>query len=172
MEWPDTLKLDPGAKKALERAVETNPIAGTWPEGTKFMNADQARSMADVLIPAFHPHLTNARVAYLFKQHVGGRGVTLYGKASLASAKLKHLSDVDFVVELNHSIWLGASIPLRTAMVDHELSHCGTDDSENFCMIQHDIEEFYGIVQRWGPYHQGITQMKQVLNAQLELVPA
>lgn len=169
-EWPETLKLDPGAKKALEKVPEQNPLIATWPEGTKFLTCDQAIAIAKVIIPVFHTHLTNAKIAYLFKQHVGGRGVTLSGKTKLASAQLKFLSDMDFIIELNHSWWTGASLPARVALVDHELSHCGIDDSEKWCAVSHDIEEFNSIVQRWGLWHHGVKQFADVLTQQLDLL--
>ena len=167
--WPDTLKLDPGAKKALEKVPEQHPLVAKWPEGEKFLTCDQAKAMADILVPVFHNHLTNAHITFLFKQHVGGRGVTLMGKTKLASAQLKYLTTIDFVVEINHTTWAGASLLMRAALIDHELSHCGQDDS-GFCFVQHDIEEFFGVVQRWGQWHSSVTTMKQVLTAQLELV--
>ena len=172
LKWPDTLKLDPGAKKALEAVPEKHPLLAKWPEGEKFLVSDQAKAIGDILIPEFHKHLVNAKVAYLFKQHVGGRGVTLFGKAALSSAKLKFLSQVDFVLEINHTIWADASLQMRAAMIDHELSHCGVDDNGAFCFLQHDIEEFFGVVQRWGQWHGAVTTMRQVLTSQLELVPA
>lgn len=171
-EWPDTLKLDPGAKKALEKVPEQHPLLAKWPEGEKFIVCDQGKAIADILIPVFHSHLTNAKVAYLFKQHVGGRGVTLMGKTKLASGQMQFLASVDFIIEINHTTWAGASLPMRAALIDHELSHCGVDDNSAYCFIQHDIEEFFGVVQRWGQWHSSVTTMKQVLTAQLELVPA
>jgi len=170
--WPDTLKLDPGAKKALEAVPEKHPLLAKWPEGEKFLVCDQGKAIGDILIPEIHSHLVNAKIAYLFKQHVGGRGQTLYGKASLSSAKMKFLSQVDFVLEINHTIWAGASLQMRAAMIDHELSHCGVDDNGAFCFLQHDIEEFFGVVQRWGQWHGAVSTMRQVLTSQLELVPA
>jgi len=172
MEWPETLKLDPGAKKAIERAVETNPVPGNWPEGTVYVNADQAREMAGPLIEAFHTHLTNARIAFLFKQHVGGRSQSLAGKATVTSAKIKHLSDVDFVIEINWTMWIGMSVPTRTALLDHELEHCGVDDKENWCIISHDIEEFHTIVARHGLWQQNVKTFADVCTTQLELLTA
>jgi hypothetical protein len=170
--WPDSLKMDPGALKALEKAATENAIIGKWPEGEKFRIAHQAEAMAQILVPEFHSDITNAKIVYLFRQHIGGRGQTLAGKASTANARLKFLTEYDFVIELNWTMWANMDVPQRTALLDHELQHCSRDDKESYCILQHDIEEFGAIIQRWGLYNQEAKSFADVCTQQLELLTA
>jgi hypothetical protein len=171
MNWPDTVKLSKKAKERVE-AAGAMPQMAAWPEGVKFEEAEQAEAIAFPLIAELHKHLVNANIAYLFRQHVGGRGVTLAGKTKLASGLIKHLTKFDFVLEINWTLWSQAPIETRVALIDHELSHCGREEEGGFCILQHDLEEFNAVVARWGLWNQGVRQFADVCAQQLELLPS
>lgn len=168
--WPENLDLDPGARTALEKACKDNPLPVKWPEEEKFLVCDQAHKMSQVLIPAFHSDITNAKIAYLMKEHVGGRGKTFGAKTTLSSSKLKFLAEVDFIIEINFTAWSGASVPGRAALLDHELCHCGRDENGKYCFVDHDIQEFGSVVRRWGLWSREVQMFSEVLKEQLELL--
>lgn len=171
--WPEDLKLDPGARTALEKVTEKVPLLAEWPEDEKMREADQPRAMADVLIPAFHPEIQNAKIAYLFVQTMGSRNRTVAAKTALLSRKVKFLSEFDFCITFNWTIWKGLNPAQRAALVDHELEHCGVADDGRYISLSHDLEEFNAIVRRWGLWQEGLHQFVEAARPQLELeIPA
>ena len=166
--WPQGLGLDPGAVKALEKCLDV-PIPGNWPEGVAFVTADQPYEIATVLCPAWHKELTNARIAFLFKEKSTERSRATAGKAFLLSKRERYLSDYDFAIVIDHSIWTAMDLVARTALVDHELEHCGVDDGGNFITIPHDIQEFNTTVGRWGAWHQGVQDFFRAAKPQFEM---
>lgn len=69
----------------------------------------------------------------------------------------------DFIITLDAEFWIAASVESRLALLEHELHHCGqqTDDfgmpqfnartgRPKFCILPHDVEEFAGVVERYG----------------------
>ena len=110
------------------------------------------------LMPAYHGHLVEARIAYLWREGKwASKGVTTLGKAYKLSGHNEYLADQDFVIVLNHDVWKGLSPDQRLALVDHELSHCEkAEDAQGNTIWQiapHDLEEFTQIVRRHGLWH-------------------
>lgn len=141
MDLPQDLK---GYTQALETALQTPDLA-SWPEGTKFHDAAQAKAIAAALIPAVHTELTSARMAFIFKEN--------HSKAATvakAGAQLAYLAKRDFVLVFDWNHWHGLKALEKIALVDHELEHCTTDDNENWDIREHDVEEFGSIVRRYG----------------------
>ena len=169
MNWPETVKLTAKSRKAVEEAGQM-PQMASWPEETKFEDAEQAKALAFPLIGELHKHLVNAKIVFLFKQHVGGRGLSLPAKVKLASGQIKHLTGFDFIMEINWTVWSGIPIETRVALIDHELSHCGREESGGYCILQHDLEEFTAVVARWGLWTPSVKQFADVCAQQLELI--
>lgn len=168
--WPQDLKLDPGVRKVLEKVPETVPLLADWPEDEKILQGDQPGAIADILVPAFHKEVAKAKIAYLFVQQMGSRNRTMVARTSLLSRKMRFLSLYDFCVIFNWTIWRGLNVPQRTALVDHELEHCGVDDDGQFILLTHDLMEFNTIVRRWGLWQPAITQFIEAAKPQLELM--
>jgi hypothetical protein len=159
-----------GAGEHLTRAVREVELLATWPEGVKFEPAIQPRAIANALIGAFHTHLVNARIEYLFRENLERRGRVRLGVASRAAGKLSYLAEVDFVIEFNWTYWAKLTPPQRIALVDHELCHCSRDDDGNWTMRSHDVEEFSEIVSRWGLWTPDLRIFNSALkNAQVDL---
>ncbi len=169
LKWPEQLKLTAAGKKALERVSEKSPVLAQWPEDTKIHAADDAEEMAQILIAQFHEELRSASLAYLFKEKMGGRGWIDTGKADLANPVLKYFSGCDFIIKLNWTVWKAMDLVQRTALLDHELEHCGISDSGKYEIQKHDVQEFNAIVGRWGAYHETLAQFLRVANPQLGL---
>lgn len=170
MDWPKTVNLTQKCKKLVEEAGAMPQLA-TWPEGDKFMDAEQAKAIGLALIGELHKHLVQAKIRYLFKQHVGGRGESLPAKVSLASSKVKYLTNLDFIMEVNWTTWVSLPIETRVALMDHELSHCGREEEGGYLILKHDMEEFNAVVARWGLWTPAVEQFANVCQ-QLELIPS
>lgn len=148
--WPEALAMQ---ADALDVAVAQGIDFDKWPQGEKVIEARQPRAIAEALIPALHPHLKGARIAYLWFENKEKNGKVILGHAAKASPKVRFFGDVEFVIEFNHKTWKDAKPEQLAALVDHELCHCGIvekDGEERPTMIAHDVEEFGAIVSRWG----------------------
>jgi Putative phage metallopeptidase len=147
--WPKSITAI--ARKALESALVMDPEYAEWPEGEKVLVAKQPQAIAEVLIKAHHPHLTKRVVAYLWAKEIAGSGKVVLGKASKASAKIRFLAGVDFVIDVNWTAWKALEPRQRVALMDHELAHLAVDGETLAPMvIPHDVEEFGVIVERRG----------------------
>jgi hypothetical protein len=154
----------------LTRAVREVPIIGTWPEGEAFQTADQPQAIARALIHGYHTHLGQASIAYLYREQLERGGRVRLGVAQRASAKLRYLSEFDFILEFNWQTWNALSPPQRIALVDHELCHCVRDDEGRYGMRRHDVEEFSEIVGRWGLWTPDLRMFNlSANNAQVDL---
>jgi hypothetical protein len=159
MELPQELQ---SYRHGLDTALRT-PDLGAWPEGAKFHEADQARELAAVLIPAFHTELTRARIAFLFKENH-----TKLGEAKRAGAQLVFLAHRDFIITFDWTRWHGLQMLQKVALVDHELEHCTTDEDGNWECRDHQVEEFGNIVRRYGLWHGGLRSFAKAVQYALE----
>lgn len=160
---------------ALEAALEVE-IPGAWTPGEKYMKAAQPESIAEVLVQALHQELAPASIAYLFREKMKKRGRVGLGKAKKASPTVSHLTGFDLLVEFNWSQWTLLTPEQRIALVDHELSHFAraedAEDGNSWALVSHDVEEFSGIVRRWGLWLPDLRDFNNHLKrAQVELFP-
>lgn len=82
----------------------------------------------------------------------------------------------DFILIFDAQWWAQATLEQRTALVDHELRHCGvakdkygttkfTDDGRPiFAIIPHDLEEFNGTVEKFGAWSPDILEFMRAFN--------
>lgn len=123
-------------------------------------------ALLDDLVSRYHEDLGPARIALAWNSSwnpdVDGR-VTL-GKCKRASDLDRELAQFDFVILLRRSFWQNPQVTelQRTALLDHELHHAArkydsngdpTEDERGrpvWRTRRHDIEEFAGVVQRYG----------------------
>jgi hypothetical protein len=132
----------------------TTPLPANWDPDRTYEHAYQPAAIAALLIDTVHEHLSGASIGYLFREKMKTRDRTVWGRASKAGAKLEFFADHDFIVEFNWTQWRHLSPMQRVALVDHELSHLGREEDDkgnrSWVLVSHDIEEFRGIVERWG----------------------
>lgn len=88
-----------------------------------------------------------------------------------AGSKLRFHAELDFVLEFNWTVWQDLTAEQRIALVDHELSHLGRGDEEQWILLHHDVEEFTGVVKRWGAWQPELLQFAQAIR-QLDLFQA
>lgn len=134
--------------------------------------------IAGTLIPEHHQDLEDVRIEYVFRSEAARSGGKLvWGKARkitglnafLASGDGDELpvdgDDVDefFVIEIAEDVWRELDEKARRALIDHELSHCGTkvdsDGDLRLTVIAHDLEEFSAVVERHGLWRPDVEDL-------------
>lgn len=114
------------------------------------------QELAGEIISSYHPHLKEARIAYLLrpgKWKSKGRAIT--GRAVVATPLWRLLSGYDLVLILNETIYRGLDEKGKRALLDHELSHFAEPMENNFgekgwSTREHDVQEFSFVVKRHG----------------------
>lgn len=158
-------------REALEKALRV-AVLGEWPlvapeKDSPFEDAPQPQAIAQALLWELHPHLTGARIAYVFKKEMAGKGKVKLGTAKKASAELTHFAEYDFVLSFNWTYWRDLTALQRIALVDHELMHCGRNDAgTGYTMIPHDVEEFGAIVRRYGLWKPDLEQFARAIGTE------
>jgi hypothetical protein len=75
--------------------------------------------------------------------------------------------ECDFVITLNWQTWVVLDDEAKTALLDHELTHCVYKDSRTGdiapAVRDHDLEEFREIVDRHGLWSPMVKSMAQVM---------
>src|SRR6266487_4183586 len=95
-----------GVADKLTRAVREIEVVPQWPDDkTPFLSAPQAESIGTVLIGVLHPHLVEAKIAYLFREGMQRRGRVRLGVAQKAGTKIVYLTGFDFVLDFNWTYW-------------------------------------------------------------------
>ncbi len=145
--------LDP-AHDGLAQALAV-PLPETWDKNNlPYCDALQPQAIADALVRSIHQHLANWRIGCVFRETLAEQaGKVHLAHASKVGAKLQHFSDLDFLIEVNWSAWLELTDEQRVALIDHELCHMGTketDEGDRPVLLPHDVQEFTAIVKRWG----------------------
>ncbi|MCK5652569.1 MAG: hypothetical protein KAJ42_14370 [Gemmatimonadetes bacterium] len=171
-DWPQDLQLEASQRTILEGIGERMPLLAEWTEGEKFIDADAPAAMAGVLIPKFHPELTNVSVKYLFQENMGSTLRTVWGKAAKSPARWLYLTSIDFVLTFNWTIWKTLTAPQQAALVDHELEHCfveETAEGTKLVLHPHDLEEFNTTVRRWGLWRSNVANFIDAARPQMEL---
>ena len=140
---------------------------------TQFDHAESVEEIAKELIPKYHSHLVNAKIAYLFKNKEIKRG----GKQVIATAekcgpKVKALADYDFIITVAYPTYQDLTDKQKVAVVDHELEHCfvdeGDDGSAKCKIVTHDFEEFNSILRRHGLWKSDLVKMKNAVKDKVE----
>lgn len=132
------------------------PVLAAWNDGDSYHAAEQCEAIGKVLIDRLSAHrdIANASIAYIFREKMKTRGRVVLGKMSKADGKLSFFAGFDFVMEINWQEWKRASDHQKLALIDHELSHAGREEDakgeKKYVLQLHDVEEFGGIVKRWG----------------------
>lgn len=140
-----------------------------WPEGEKILEAYAPEKLAQPLIKHFHHEIRNASIAYVWVENMGDGTRVKLGTAQRASSLIKFLGSVDFVLKFNHSAWKVLSFEQRVALIDHELSHCSIDsDSGLPVLVHHDVEEFGGIVRRYGLWKPDLQSFGDIVQVALQ----
>ena len=142
-------------ERTANRRTANRRVVNNMPEDKKLWTANmELRPVAAPLIAENHKHLMGLTIEYLFfsgDKKSGGRLVL--GKAKRAGDELCELAGhhIDFVITVSSDWWKTASDSERTALMDHELSHCSMDiETGQPMIVGHDVEEFSSVIRRNG----------------------
>lgn len=142
----------------------------------EFTRAPEVAAIARVLIEAYHPHLLEVRMEYVWGDEapVSNDKVTR-GKAMKISgvdAELARLGDQDksepfFFIVIYSDEWADMKDHQQRALVDHELCHCrwklDKDGKRKLYIQNHDLEEFHCIVERHGFWKREVAEMNAAM---------
>lgn len=173
----------------LEARAETfipSPELASWTRATFI---DIAGSLAN----PDHEHLNDAEIGFLWTDIPNSRATrAIVGQAELGTpigamgkwAKARALMQVrewfgdvpDFVITLEASYAASCDDASFCALVEHELYHCAPerdafgapkftrDGRPKFAMRGHDVEEFVGVVARYGIAASGVGELVRAAN--------
>ena len=149
-----------------------------------------------------HAHLKFARIGFLWtnvsnskkgRMVIGtaekGQPQGAMGKWSKARAELQVVDWFgqvpDFIITIHAEWWLQAGDAERCALVEHELYHCAQDKDAFgapkfskstgmpvYMMRGHDVEEFIGVVRRYGGEATQVQELVNAANAEPEIALA
>lgn len=129
-----------------------------------YMPAPEVATLAMSLIEKYHQHLTNAKIAYVFKKGTWNKnGKEVLGSAKKCSEKDKILHNYDFIITINYEAWARASKIKRQAILDHELNHCGVNEYGEYIFVPHDLEDFASVIRRHGLYKDDVRTFAMTL---------
>jgi len=118
---------------------------------------DYVVDMANQLIAKHHPHLADAKMAYLWRNKpLMESGQAVFAKAKKITGEMHALCDKEFLIVIVYPMWNDLKEEEKWAILDHELTHCFVDEDEEgerVCKIlPHDFSDFGEIIVRHGLY--------------------
>lgn len=124
-----------------------------------FSEAAAVESLAEGLIPNYHPELINARMLYIFVDKASKKGgKELMGKAQKVSGVWEFYTEKDFVLTVPADVWGTLEEAQKTALVDSLLERCAGEEDEKsgetkWSIREPDVQEFSNILERHGAWH-------------------
>lgn len=152
-----------------ENVVTRDKNKKAEPEKVLFGDCDTLSEIAAKLISKHHTHLATAEIRYTCRSKAAKRaGEPLAGNVYKMSGKFRHLTDVDFVVEVALDVWNNLDPAKRYALTDHLLSRLvGTEDEETGDMKwgvrPPPVQEFPEVADRHGTWNEGLVEIKRCL---------
>ncbi len=186
---------DPELIEALCGVFAPSPDMAIWAKDT-FIADGGALQNDD------HAHLIEAEIGFLWTNVTNAKkGRRVIGMAEQGTpmgamgrwSKARAIMQVegwfgslpDFIITIDADWWLHASDAEACALVEHELYHCAQDRDEYgapkfsastgrpaFAMRGHDVEEFVGVVRRYGADASGVRELVDAALAGPEIAAA
>jgi len=133
-----------------------------------FSEAESVESLAQGLIPNYHPELTEARILYVFVDKASKKGgKELWGKAQKVSGVWEFYTEKDFIITVPADKWMTLEPAQQTALVDHLLERCTGEDDEKtgetkWIIREPDVQEFANILERHGVWNADLERFVMV----------
>lgn len=97
-------------------------------------------------------HLANANIKILMaKKPRKSKGKSILGTAQMFSERDRHLHSYHFLITLDLAFW-DDNAHLHEALLFHELCHCQVNEKDEWCIVNHDLEEFTAVVRHYGAW--------------------
>lgn len=147
-----------------------------------------------------HSHLESATIDFLWTTHNNvTKGRHVLGMAEIFNARgnkwIKARQEQqlrewfkqipDFIITIDAQFWVSADNPSRFALIEHELYHCAQEVDEFgaprfnqstglpvYTIVGHDVEEFIGVVERYGAEATGIKELVDAAKKGPSIAPA
>jgi len=124
-----------------------------------YESGDSIESVANGLIPQYHPELTSARMEYIFVDKASKKsGKEVLGVAKKVGGVHEFLLEKDFLFVIALDKWNELNEGQRLALVDHLLERCTGEEDEatgemSWKCREPDVQEFASILERRGVWH-------------------
>ena len=114
-----------------------------------YKHSDALTALGNEVINASFPHLKTARIFYMTcdKPKKNGTKIVLADCEKLTD-KVSALTGYDFMITF-YKDSEGLTMVGHRILMEHELSHVGWD-GEKKSIIPHDVDEFRGIIEKYG----------------------
>jgi len=133
-------------------------MTAEWTEATS-----EVVRIAQELILNHHAHLRDANIGFLFRSEASSsKGRLVLGQAMKLPDKMHAYLDYDFIIWLAEDEYIKLDTTRRTALIDHQLCHCG-GEREKWVISGHDIEEFNQILTRYGTWQNDLLKAEYAL---------
>ena len=118
---------------------------------SKYFESEEIEAIAEKLIPSMAWE-DAPEIKFLI---LDSPRSSYFGKCSKATGKWKHLTGMDYVVEVWDGFWKTATQIQKQALLYHELSHIDYKEDKDTGEItwkikRHDVEEFFDVVKNYG----------------------
>jgi len=132
---------------------------------TEYRELSEVNKIAEELIPKMG-WLDLPRIKFLVL--IADRSSYL-GKCSKATGKWRHLTNVDYVIEVWDNYWATATDNQKRALLLHELLHITSREKDDGTIVwgirKHDVEEFLRVVEQYGAWS---LPLEELLKAHIE----
>ena len=135
--------------------------------GRKYIDAsDEVISVAGELIESCEELAIarEARIKFLF---VRGKW-SKWGECAKATGKWRHLTGFDYVISIHKEAWESFDIKQKKALMHHELCHIMRTPKGKWAIANHDVEEFFSTVERFGPWRDELSFFQKALAGDIE----
>lgn len=148
---------------------------------TVFNPAPDAKIVAERIVLTYneHEHLRDLFKKDLITFYFRSDNTNYAGKCKKATEFERALTGKIFLIFINQLWWERSSREQQHALIDHELCHIGrkndepeyfketdtigrwnkADDPASWFIIDHDVEEFAGVIERHGLWERGIEKI-------------
>lgn len=173
-------------KEKMDRSIQVKPFLMKyldmfpgWKEPSEYLfklrRNEEAKAIAESLIPKFHRRLTAADIGYFFVKKPVDEDETMTGdvvaKVKKAPSHIRHFIGMDFMVFFYDGYWEVMNRSQRRAVVDHELEHCTAKDG-TWEIRDHDLIEFRSIIDRHPHFNASFAKLiAQVKSGELSPPP-
>lgn len=156
-------------EKHLNGEADPNAVANA-----AFTDATlECGEIGESLISRYHPHLTQAKIRYIFdlREDIQVKnGKSVIATARKATGLLNLFSGADFLIVIHGNTWSEKlTEQQQIAVIDHELCHCRREEAM-WTLVGHDIEEFGCIVERYGFWRPDVIRFAHSIQKEFDFM--
>ncbi|MCC6454163.1 MAG: hypothetical protein IT328_04420 [Caldilineaceae bacterium] len=132
---------------------------------------EEVIALVEQVIYDWHDELAEARIGILMRAEAPvSKGRATMSKSKKMADDMRAYLDYDFVIWFAADWWLLLTEEQRTALVDHELSHCRMNEAGETSMADHDITEFNDVLARHGFWWPSAEKTMEAVQPHFEFI--